>query len=133
MLCRERVAQLREHMPALEEAGVGVAVVGPGTPAMVGAFLEEVGGQIPLYSDPERASFRAAGARRGLLSVLSPRSFLNYFRAIRTGFRQSKISGDPLQQGGVLVVSREQDLLYQHMDRAGGDPIPWPSVLRACV
>ena len=126
MLCRERVAQLRAHDDAL--AGAAVRVIGSGTPAMAAAFAGEIGGGIAMYSDEDRASFRAAGARRGLGSVLSPRAFRNYWRAWRGGHRQTRIQGDPTQQGGVLVVSPDGELLYAELDAAGGDPIDWSAV-----
>ena len=72
--------------------------------------------------------------RRGWTATLNWRLIRNLLRALRAGFRQQKVQGDPWQQGGVVVVTRGADpksvrLLHAELDRAAGDPIDVDAVV----
>ena len=62
----------------------------------------------PLLVDPELRAYRAAGLRRGRVELLSPRLPLNAMRALRAGYRQTSVQGDPWQLGGVFVIRPER-------------------------
>ena len=105
--------------------------VGTGTPAMARAFRDELGEGSVVLSDVDRAAYRAAGMRRSLFSSLHWRTFWNALRAWRRGFRQSRVQGDPWQQGGALVFDRAGALVHQQLDRAAGDELDVDALLRA--
>jgi hypothetical protein len=52
-------------------------------------------------------------------------------RALRGGFRQGAIRGDPYQLGGVLVVRRSGELVFRHVAEDAGDHPDLGEVVRA--
>lgn len=131
MFCRERAAQLRRREAELAAAGATLVFVGTGTPAMAADFARTHAGPHPVLSDVARRAFAAAGMRRTWLSTLHWRVVRNAFRALRAGFRQGRVLGDPWQQGGVLVFDAAGRLLHQELDAAGGDAIDLDAVMAA--
>jgi len=122
---------LRARDQELAAAGAAVVFVGTGTPAMANDFAAQQAGDHAVLSDQDRKTFAAAGMRRGLGATLHWRLLRNAWRAFRAGFRQTKVLGDPWQQGGVLVFDRRGGLSHQQHDRVGGDPIDLDAVLAA--
>ena len=122
---------MRTHLPELQQAGARLVFVGTGLPAMAADFGRTHGGGLPVFSDVKKNAFAAAGMRRGMFSTLHWRLFANFWRAMRAGFRQTRIEGDPWQQGGVLVFAADGRLLHEQHDRVGGDPIDVGAVLAA--
>ena len=51
--------------------------------------------------------------------------------ALRRGFKQTRVQGDPLQQGGALVFGPDGELRYQSQDRAGGEMLDVAALLQA--
>ena len=135
LLCRERATQVRGRERELQAAGSRVVFVGTGLPAMAADFAASQAGSHVVLTDPKRALFAAAGMRRGLFTTLHWRLFANAWRAFRSGFRQTKVQGDPWQQGGVLVLAQDGSVRHRQVDRAGGDLLDLDAVLaavRAC-
>jgi peroxiredoxin len=122
---------LRARDSELEAAGARLVFVGTGTPAMAADFARAHAGPHPVLSDTARASFQAAGMRRSPWSFLHWRFLRNVVRAFRRGFRQTKVQGDPWQQGGVLVFDAQGRLRHEQADRAGGDPLDLDAVFTA--
>jgi NAD(P)-dependent dehydrogenase (short-subunit alcohol dehydrogenase family) len=81
--------------------------------------------------DPDLRAYRAAGLRRGRVELLSPRLARNAARALRAGFRQSGVQGDPWQLGGVFVIRAGTDLTYRYVSREAGDHAPVEEILAA--
>jgi NAD(P)-dependent dehydrogenase (short-subunit alcohol dehydrogenase family) len=81
--------------------------------------------------DPELRSYRAAEMRRGRSELLSPRLASNALRALRSGYRQGEVQGDPFQLGGVLVIRPDGALSYRHVSRVAGDHPPLDDVIAA--
>ncbi len=110
-----------------------MAVIGNGTPLMARDFAESFNVSVPLYTDPWRRSYEAAGWRRhtgsallGLGSTLKAG-----VRAMKGGFRQGRTKGDPFQLGGVLVVDPQGSVLFEHSDKTAGDHADMDSILAA--
>ncbi len=122
---------MRRRDQELAAVGAKVVFVGTGTPAMANDFATSWAGEHVVLSDQDRKTFFAAGMRRGLGATLHWRLFRNAWRAFRAGFRQTKVQGDPWQQGGVLVIEPGGALLHQQHDRVGGDPIDLDAVVAA--
>ena len=115
----------------LAERGAGLVYVGPVAPASAASFRQEHGLAAPVLSDAAAESFAAAEMRRGLRPMLSLRAVANGLRALRAGFRQRKVEGDPWQQGGVLVFAADGALLAQQRDVGVGDLLDVAAALRS--
>ncbi len=130
-MCREQVAQLRDALPRIEALGAGLVIIGNGSPEAARTFAEQHAGGLAVYTDPSRESYRAAGFTRSLKATFSPRMIASALRARRGGARQGRLQGDPLQQGGVLVIGPGGELLHRHASRFGGDHQEVEEVLEA--
>ena len=74
-----------------------------------------------VFTDPERVAFGALGLRSSLAASFSPRVIMNGLRAMRAGFRQHRMQGSALQQGGVLVVRSGGERVDLYVSKTGGD------------
>ncbi|HZS35601.1 MAG TPA: AhpC/TSA family protein [Polyangia bacterium] len=128
MFCAQQVAEFRPHYSELRERGVNVAVIGSGSPHFARAFVEDRDIEMPVYSDEKRASFEAAGLKRGFCRVIDPRVMLKGARAIFK-YRQRKTMGDAFQQGGVLIVRRDGTVPYHYVSEYAGDHPPTADVV----
>jgi len=124
---------LRRHEAELQAAGARLLFVGTGTPAMAADFAAGHAGPHPVFSDVQRRSFDAAGMRRSPWATLHWRLLKNLWRALRAGFRQTKVQGDAWQQGGVQVFAADGRLLHGEADRAGGDELDVAALLHAAT
>jgi hypothetical protein len=122
MSCREEVAELRPHVDALRERG-NVALIGSGTPAMAKDFAQHMGlpPDLPVLTDRAREAYRLLGFKRSIWSTFTPGALLNSIRAMRKGFRQGRIQGDPFQQGGTLIVAPSGEILFRYQSKEPGD------------
>jgi hypothetical protein len=98
------VAQLRDVEPELERRGVPLYLIGSGEPRHLAPFREKLGVRSAIYLDAERASFRAAGLRRGALESIHPRALPRAVASLFKGHGFPVLQGDPWQQGGALVL-----------------------------
>lgn len=122
---------MRTHEAAIAAAGAHLVFVGTGLPAMAADFARAQAGPHPVLSDPARRVFAAAGMRRALWTTLHWRLVRNLWRALRAGFRQTKVQGDAWQQGGVIVVDAGGAIRHRQVDGAAGDPLDVPALLAA--
>lgn len=122
---------MREAYPAIRSAGAELVAIGNGSPEEAGKLKKAKDLPFTLLTDPGRASYQAAGLRDSLAASLSPRLALNGIRAWRQGFRQGRIQGSALQQGGVLVIDVGGEVLARHVSRTGGDHPPTQWILDA--
>ena len=131
IFCRERAAEVLASRSAIEAKGARIVFVGTGLPAMASEFAAQQAAGLPVLSDPTRRIFELAGMRRGLSTILRLATLLNSWRAFRRGHRQTKVQGDPWQQGGVLVLDRKGEIAHAQRDSAAGDSIDWRRVIEA--
>lgn len=131
LFCRERAAEVLAHRAAIEARGARIVFVGTGLPAMAKEFAAQHGGGLPVLGDPTRAVFDAAGMKAGVFTLLRLRFFANLWRALRAGHRQTRVQGAAMQQGGVVVLSKDGVVLHAQRDRAAGDAIAWSRVVEA--
>jgi hypothetical protein len=131
VVCQEQAAALRPHVGAIREAGGELVIVGNGSPAQALAFRDAHSLDVPVLADPSLQSYRLAGFKRGLTTLVSPRSLWNYARTLARGYRQSETQGDALQQGGVLVVRPGGELAFRFVSRASGDHAPPARIVAA--
>lgn len=125
MFCREQVAGFRSRADELKRAGVKLLFIGNGLPMMAQDFQEymQLDAQ-QVWTDPKRRTFAHLDFAHGWRSVLNLSTIRSSLRAMRAGFRQGKTQGDPIQQGGVLVVKRGGEVVYGYASAVAGDHPP---------
>jgi hypothetical protein len=121
MLCKEQVAQLCDQISQLQALGAKLVVIGNGSPQQAEWFVEEQRVPVQVFTDPERVTYRALGAKRGIGRVFHPGTFVSALRAIRAGFRQTKVMGDATQLGGVIIVRPDGSVPARFLSRFPGD------------
>lgn len=131
IFCRQQIVALRPVAERVRSLGGEIIIVGNGTTAQAHAFSNEQKTPFQVFTDPERQAYRALGMRRGVRSVMSPGVFTRTVGAWRQGFRQWKIAGDPLQQGGVVIVGPGGVEYYRFISREAGDHPPAGEILAA--
>lgn len=129
MFCREHVAQLRDIKDAIQERGAQLLVIGNGNPRQARAFRDEWKIDFPMLVDTGLDAFRAAGLRRGLGATFNRKVFQNARRAMKAGFRQGAVQGDPWQQGGTFVIDATGQVVFAHISQEGGDHASTSDVL----
>ena len=122
---------MRARDQELLTAGARLLFVGTGSPAMAADFQRAHASPHPVFSDATRRSYQAAGMRRSVWSFLHWRFLRNLVRARRNGFRQTKVLGDPWQQGGVLVFDSHGRVRHCQIDAVAGDTIDLGAVVAA--
>ena len=120
---------MRDRIDEIRARGAELVIVGNGAQNFAAAFREDYQLDCPLLVDPELRAYRAAGLRRGRVELLSPRLPLNALRALRSGFRQTDVQGDPWQLGGVFVIRPGGELRYRYVSREAGDHAPIDEIL----
>ena len=98
---------------------------------MLKLAAEPRAGEVPVFTDPSKASFNAAGMKHGRLRTFAPGALGQTVDAWKAGFRQRKTMGDPWQQGGALVVRPDGQVVYSYSSDDPGDRVPIGEVLTA--
>lgn len=125
--------QLHRDREKFEAAGVGLAVVGMGTPANARDFREKQGVELELLVDPERRAYKAAGAKKATFGeLLGPRVVAKGLRrGLAEGVHQGRTIGHPAQLGGVMIVKPDGSVPYVHLADDASDNPPNSVVLEA--
>ncbi len=131
LLCREHARDFQPHEAELEKQGVKLIYVGLGTPLMAQDFSEQLGVHAPVWTDKERKTYKALGMKRGWKTVLNRHSLGAAARALLKGNFQGRTQGNPVQQGGVLVVKRGGEPVFNYVSAVAGDHPPMNDVLGA--
>ena len=131
MHCREHVVQLHHRIDDLKAAGAEIIVIGNGSPSFIDGFREETGWQGAIYTDPSLEVYKAAGLKRGVLKTFNLAAGWRSIGTLRRGIKQGRTQGDPWQQGGVLVVATNGDVLWSHASDGPGDNATVDEILAA--
>jgi peroxiredoxin len=117
-----------------EAAGAKLVLIGQLTPRHATHFRrrEKIG--LTVLADNDRASYRAAGARKGGAAQLLGPSVVakGVMTSLKTGKLQTRTIGDPAQLGGAMVIAPDGTVAWSHMARDAGDNTP-PEELLAAV
>jgi peroxiredoxin len=120
--CREHVAQLRTIIDAIHAGGTELHVIGNGAPSFIAGFRETTGLATPVYTDPTLAVYRAAELPHGIATMVDVRAAAKTLRAFARGHRTVlRPQGEQTQQGGVLVIDRDDRVVWQHVSKYPGD------------
>lgn len=118
MFCREQAARMNELVNEFDRAGVQIVGIGNGTPLMAQDFASQFLIRFPLYTDPEKATYKHFGMKR--LMGLSLGTMKRGWATYRKGFRQGSMQGDAFQQGGVVLVEPSGNIIWSHIDEGPG-------------
>lgn len=125
LFCKEQASAFVAIGEAIGALGAGLVFVGPGSAQQARWFRDDFVPGWPVYADAERVTYRALDARRGFFTAVNPRTALFGLRALRRGYRQTGVRGDPVQQGAVCVVTPDGALAYRYVSAVAGDhPLP---------
>ncbi len=131
LFAKQQTDELKRHHAALRSAGTDVVAIGNGQLSEALAFEVEQGLPFKLLTDPTGESYCAVNLRRGLGTALRPSVLARALRATIAGFHQTKTAGDPLQQGGVLVLAPGGHEVYRYVSSSAGDHPSMKAVLHA--
>jgi peroxiredoxin len=131
VFCREHVAEVRAARPEIEALHGEIVFVGNGTPRAAAWFHKRFAPDSIVLTDPDLITYKAIGARSGVMSTLGPKAWGAGLRAFSAGARQTTTKGHPFQQGGVLVIVPGTRVLYRHVSGTAGDHAPLDRVLAA--
>jgi hypothetical protein len=118
-------------MPEIERRGGALVVVGPAQPEHIAPFRAVTRYQGPLFVDPSRRSFKAAGLAHGWAHTYHPAAVVKGVRALAQGFRQGGRQGDVVQQGGTFVLGPGDRVRFEWRDRHAGDHPDLDAVVEA--
>jgi peroxiredoxin len=129
MFCREQAAHFQARHEAFDARGVALAALGSGNAAMAAEFVRQFSISFPVYTDPGRRAFTAAGMRYrtgiGLATVK------NAARALGGGFLQGRTRGHAKQQGGVMLIGTDGEVHFAYREDGPGEHIAVDEVLEA--
>jgi len=131
MFCREQAARLGQRKAEIEAAGAQLIAIGNGHAHWAEAFIEDEGVDFAVFVDPGRDAYKHFGMKRGMTSVLGPKSVKHSIRAMGNGHYQSQTRGDAFQNGGVLVIDAGGDIVYEHIESEAGDLADLDEVIAA--
>ncbi|MGE3509455.1 MAG: peroxiredoxin-like family protein [Vicinamibacterales bacterium] len=123
--------QLHRDNAAIRARGAQLVLIGIGPPYVIEAFRQDTGVTASIRTDPTLATYRALGLRRGMRTMLSFALIRHSWRALRAGYRNDTVTGDPVQHGGVLVVRPGGVIAYRQISRTAGDHAPVADILAA--
>ena len=131
--CRAHVAEVRDEREAFAEAGARVVLVGQGVPGQAASFCRERGLPFLCTVDPNRRAYEAFGLGRARVRDLAdPRVAARGARlAASRETRQGRITGDPRQLGGTVVIDGAGIVRFVHRNRTVWDDAPNDVVLAA--
>lgn len=112
-------------------AGAELTIIGNGTAQQAAQTRERLKAPFNFLADPEQVSYRAANLRKDFASTFNWRTLPAALGALKRGHRQSRTKGDAFQQGGVLVIGTDGEIVFQHINRFGGDHAAPQEILAA--
>jgi peroxiredoxin len=131
LFCRQQITEAAAHLAPIRALGAELVVVGNGTLSEARDFRDQHQLRMPLFTNPGGQAYAAAGMRRGWRTNLTPVVALCAVRALRQGFRQTFVAGDPLQQGGIVVIGPRGLEQYRYVSTTAGDHPPFADVVAA--
>ena len=106
-------------------------VIGNGAVPFLDEFASSYPSSIRFLTDPKRMAYRALSLKRGMGGARALGMLSSGLRAYRAGHRQAKVQGDPMQQGGVFVITPTEEIIYAQRSETGGDHADLSGVIGA--
>jgi hypothetical protein len=132
--CRDHAVQLHRAHDRFDAAGVDLVLIGQATPRHASHFSRKLKlDPLPVLADEERATYAAAGLKRGgVTQLLGPRSILSGVKhSARSGVVQGRVIGDATQLGGAAIVAPGGEVVWSHVSQNAGDSVEPGALLEA--
>ncbi len=130
--CAEHTSEILEHLAPMEETGLGMVLVGCGTPEHARGYAERhrlAGRGVELVTDPSLALHRRIGLVRSAWGTMGPRATVNLLGAMARGHENSWGQGDFHQHGGTLLTDADRVVWVFHTSQHLGDRYPVASAV----
>ena len=121
---------MRQQYPEFQAIGLGVVVVGLGTPTRTKEFRQRIGAPFPILCDPRRESYRRYGLMR--TDFRRELNVATLTHGVKDGLRhgvRSSSDQDMLQLGGAFVIDGAGVVRYAHRARQWHDNAPIEELL----
>lgn len=121
--CKEMLDELVAGKLAIEQAGLGIAVIMQGTPEATAEFAKKYAPGLLALADPERKAYQAFGLERGNIfqTVLNRKVWLAVSQARKKGYQleEPPAGQDAMQMSGTFIISRDGRVMlpyyYDHI------------------
>jgi hypothetical protein len=125
--------QLHRDREEFERAGARLVVIGQGTPAHARDFQRRQKVDLPMYVDPGRESYAAAGTKIATVGELvGPKQLVRGIKTtVGSKVHQGMVVGHVAQLGGVMLVTPDGEVPYSHLSDEASDVPPNEEVLAA--
>jgi hypothetical protein len=132
--CREALADLQAQRARIEAAGVSLALVHMIDDAEAERFFARYGlADVPRFSDPERALYRAFDLQRGSLwQLLGPPVWWRGAKAFFGGHWVGQLQGDGFQMPGTFVLHKGQ-IVQAFRNRTSADRPDYTAIAESCA
>lgn len=125
MLCRRLTKHCLERRAFFEEMGVSIVAIGNGNATHAKLFKKEFDFPGKIFLDQQRQLYRALNCKRGVKYHVSLKALTETKNAIGEGYAPSPLhshdSGDPLQLGGLFVLTNKREIIFQHAEEFAGN------------
>ncbi len=105
-------------------------VVGNGSVSSLGRMAEGKAEAVTFLTDPDKEAYQALSLLHGMGGLKGLGMVTSGLRAWRAGHRQSRLQGDPLQQGGVFVIAPGGAARDERRGTGAGDDAEIESVVQ---
>lgn len=120
---------MTKYAKDFEDRQMQLVVIGNGAPHFIKAFREDTGYPGKIYTDPSLNTYKSLNLKRSLGSLFGLKSVKEGLRAAASGYLQTEIQGDALQQGGAIIVGPGDVLHYVYRNSEAGDHAPVEEML----
>ncbi|KAM5559934.1 hypothetical protein ABKV19_021224 [Rosa sericea] len=141
VFCRKRADYLASKKDIMDESGVALVLIGPGSIDQAKSFSEQTKFRGEVYADPSHSSYEALRFVSGITTTFTPKAGLKIIQLYMEGYRQDwklsfeqdTVSRGGWQQGGIIVAGPgKSNILYIHKDKEAGDDPDIKDILKAC-
>ncbi|HLY49095.1 MAG TPA: AhpC/TSA family protein [Solirubrobacteraceae bacterium] len=116
-----------------ERAGANLVLIGQLTPRHAAHFRRRQHIELPVLTDQERRTYRAAGAKVGnLADLVGPKVVAKgALTTLRTRKLQGRTIGHPAQLGGAMVIAPPGEIVWSRMAKDASDNASPKEILTA--
>lgn len=109
--CKEMLEELVKGREKIENAGLNIAIITQGTPAVTAIFAQEFAPGLLCLSDPSREAYTAYGLERGNLfqTFLNPKVWSAVSKSNKKGYavEAPPVGQDAMQMSGTFIISQD--------------------------
>ena len=122
--CSLLLHRLEPRLKELLNLDIRIIFIGLGSPEGIASFRKKnrfTRQDITIVTDPSLKIQDALGLERGASTVRGPKALVNRAKLSIQGFNNQLGDGDPLQQGGAVLLSATGQELWVHKNAHFGD------------